>query len=120
MPEVNDARDDGAIPSLNVNTSHFDPLPEFGGSQCVLYRSPDRTRLAGSFKETGSHRMTMAYDEFVYVVAGGVALTVEGGERYEFEVGDAFYVRQGMTVLWEMTDDFHDVTVLISDQPMDV
>ncbi|MBS1893923.1 MAG: DUF861 domain-containing protein [Actinobacteria bacterium] len=108
------------VPSLNVEKSDFEPLPEYGGSQCILYRSPDRTRLAGSFKESGSHEMTMPYDEFVYVVAGGVSITVEDGPRQGFGVGDAFYVRQGTTVRWEMTDDFQDVTVLISDHPIDV
>ena len=28
-------------------------------------------------------------------------------------------MRQGMDVTWEMSDDFHDVTVLVSDQPID-
>lgn len=109
-----------AVPSLNVENSEFEPLPEFGGSQCILYRAPDRTRLAGSFKESGSHDMTMPYDEFVYVVAGGVSVTVQGEEKQDFEVGDAFYMRQGQSVRWEMTDDFQDVTVLISDRPIDV
>jgi uncharacterized cupin superfamily protein len=108
------------VSSLNVETSEFEPLPEFGGSQCILYRSPDRTRLAGSFKESGSHDMTMPYDEFVYVVVGGVSITVEGGEKQKFGVGDAFYVPQGTVVRWEMTDDFQDVTVLISDRAIDV
>lgn len=112
--------DELAVPTMNVNDpSDYDPFPEMGGEKCVLYHSSDRTRLAGSFKESGSHTMTMEFDEFVYVVTGGVTITIHGGKRYEMGVGDAFYVRQGMTVDWEMTDDFQDVTVLISDQPIE-
>jgi hypothetical protein len=33
-------------------------------------------------------------------------------------VGDAFYLRQGRTVGFEMSDDFHDVTVLVPDKPI--
>lgn len=111
--------DDLDIPRFNVNDDEYEPFPEMGGAKAIVYHSPDRTRLAGSFKESGTHTMTMPFDEFVYVIAGGATLTVHGGERHEMKAGDAFYVRQGMTVDWEMTDDFQDVTVLISDQPID-
>jgi uncharacterized cupin superfamily protein len=108
------------VASLNVESSEFEAFPEYGGSHCILHRSPDRTRLAGSFKESGSHELTMPYDEFVYVVAGGVSITVEDCEKQDFGVGDAFYITQGEKVRWEMTDDFQDVTVLISDQAIDI
>ena len=113
--------DDAAVPRLHVHDeSAFEALPEFGGSKAILYQSPDRRRLAGSFRESGTHTMTMPFDEFIYVVAGGVAVSVEGGDRQEYAAGDALYLREGMTVEFEMTEDFHDVTVLISDTPFDV
>ena len=108
------------VPRLNVNdASAFEPFPEMGGAKGVLYHSPDGMRLAGSFKESGTHTMEMPFDEFIYVVAGGVSITVHGGDRHDFDVGDAFYLRQGMTVDFAMTDDFQDVTVLIADTPFD-
>jgi uncharacterized cupin superfamily protein len=109
---------DVAVPKLNVHTAEFTPLPDFGGSEAILYRSPDGTRLAGIFRESGSHTLTLAFDEFIFVVAGGVGVTVHGGERHEMTVGDAFYLRQGMTVDFEITDDFQAVTVLVSDKPI--
>ena len=111
---------DTNAPHFNVHTTDFDPLPEFGGSKAILYHSPDRTRLAGSFRESGTHRLTMPFDEFIYVVGGGVKITVTGGETFDLAVGDACYLKQGQDVLFEMTDDFHDVTVLISDTAIDV
>jgi uncharacterized cupin superfamily protein len=109
---------DIAVPKLNVHTAEFTPLPDYGGSEAILYRSPDSTRLAGIFRESGSHTLTLEFDEFIFVVAGGVAVTVHGGERHEMTVGDAFYLRQGMTLDFEITDDFQGVTVLISDKPI--
>lgn len=112
MPE------DLAVLHLNVNTAEFAPLPEFGGAEAVLHRSPDGTRLAGSFHHSGSHTTTMEYDEFFYVVDGHATLTVHGGEKYELAVGDACYLRQGLTIDFDYSDDFHDVAVLMSDTPI--
>ena len=107
-------------PHFNVHTTKFDPLPEFGGSKAILYHSPDRRRLAGSFHESGTHRMTMPFDEFIYVIAGSSKVAIDGGESFTIAVGDACYLKQGQDVLFEMSDDFHDVTVLIADEPFDV
>lgn len=111
---------DTAVPHFNVHTTDFEPLPEFGGGKAILFHSADRKRLAGSFRESGTHRMTMPFDEFLYVVGGGTTITVDGGEPISLGVGDACYLKQGQDVLFQMTDDFHDVTVLISDDPIEV
>jgi len=108
------------IPVFNIHSVKFDPLPEYGGSKAILYHSPDRTRLAGSFKESGTHRLVMPFDEFIYVVGGGVTITIAGEKPISLNVGDCCYLTQGQDVLFEMTDDFHDVTVLMSDKPIDV
>ena len=107
------------IPHLDVHDAPWQPLPQYGGHQAVLYRSEDRKRIAGTFRESGTHKMVMPFDEFVYVIGGSVKISVEGGNSFEAAAGTAFYVRQGMDVTWEMSDDFHDVTVLLSDQPID-
>lgn len=108
------------IPHFNVHTTPFEPLPEFGGSKAILYHSADKRRLAGSFRESGTHRLVMPFDEFIYIVGGGVTLTVDGAPPVTLGVGDTCYLRQGQDVLFEMTDDFHDVTVLMSDDPIEV
>lgn len=107
--------DDTTPPILNVDEVHYEPMPEYGGSQAVLYRSADGRRIAGSFKESGAHTLTMGYDEFLFVIAGHATITVHGGERRELGPGDACYLREGTTVDFEMSPDFHDVAVLISD-----
>ncbi len=108
------------LPHFNVNKVSYDPLPEFGGSKAILYHSADKRRLAGSFKESGTHRMLMPFDEFIYIIAGGVTITVNDGEPVKLGAGDTCYLQQGQDVLFEMTDDFHDVTVLMSDDVIEV
>jgi len=107
-------------PHFNIFDVEFEPLPEFGGGKAILFHSEDRKRLAGSFKESGTHRMTMPFDEFIYVVAGATTITIGDGKPFTIKAGDACYLTQGQDVLFEMTDDFHDVTVLIADEPFDV
>lgn len=109
---------DGHVPHFNVHTTDYSPLPEFGGGEAVLYKSPDGRRLAGSFRESGVHDMLMAFDEFIYVIAGSCRIEVEGGDTVELGVGDCGYLLQGQQVRFTMSDDFHDVTVLISDEPI--
>lgn len=108
----------GPVPHFNVHTADYQPLPEFGGKQAVLYKSADGRRLAGSFHESGTHTIVMPFDEFMYLVAGTCTITVEG-DSFQMAVGDCCYLRQGQEVTFEMSDDFHDVTVLISDDAFD-
>lgn len=109
-----------SVPRFNVNSVEWTSFPEFGGHEAILYKSEDGTRLAGSFREAGKHTMVMPFDEFMYLIAGTVRISVEGGDSFELGVGDCCYLRQGMTVTFEMSDDFHDVTVLISDTSFDI
>ena len=111
---------DNNVPHFNVDTTAYEPLPEFGGGKAILFQSPDGKRLAASFRESGTARMTMPFDDFSYVVAGSGKITVDGGEPIELGVGDAFYLKQGQDVIFDLTDDFHVVTMLMSDQPIEV
>ena len=103
------------VPHFNVHTTEFEPLPEYGGGQAILYRSPDGRRLAGSFKESGQHDMVMPFDEFIYVVGGTMRVTVDGSAPLDLAAGDACYLKAGQHVNFEQSDDFHDVTVLVSE-----
>jgi uncharacterized cupin superfamily protein len=105
---------DNKVPRFNVFTAEYDPLPEWGGGQKVLYQSPNGKRKAGSFKEYGKFTEVMPFDEFFYVVAGSTKIRIEGGESFELKVGDCVYFRKGMTVHFDHAKDFHDVAVLMS------
>lgn len=107
---------DNVINAFNVHTADYAAMPQFGGSQAVLYESPDGRRVAGSFKESGTHTLTMAYDEFLFVIAGSAVITVDDGAPQRLGPGDALYLREKSAVRFEMSEDFHDVAVLISDR----
>lgn len=105
---------------FNVHTVDYEPLPEYGGKKAVLYTSEDNRRLAGSFQESGLHTMVMPYDEFIYVIAGTATISIEGGETLELGVGGCCYLTEGQNVTFDFSEDFHDVSVLVSDTPFSI
>ena len=110
---------DSSIPRLDVHNTSWEPMDL--GHQSILYRSADRLRMAGTFKESGTLRLQMPFDEFVYVIAGSVTITDhDAGQTFTAGSGEAFYVTQGTDITWEMSSDFHDITVLMSDTPIKV
>ncbi len=111
---------DSKVAQFNVFTTDYEPLPEYGGKQAILYTSEDGKRLAGSFHESGVHPLLMPFDEFIYVIAGTATISVEGGETFELGVGGCCYLTEGQNVTFDFSDDFHDVSVLVSDTPFDV
>ena len=111
---------DTKAPQFNVNTVDYEPLPEFGGKKAVLYTSEDNRRLAGSFLESGVHTMLMPFDEFIYVIAGTATISIEGGETLELNAGGCCYLTEGQNVTFDFSEDFHDVSVLVSDTPFSI
>ena len=91
------------------------PLPEFGGSEAILYRSPDGKRVAAAFRESGAHSFTYPFDEFLYVTSGSARVTVRGGPSFTLEKGDVAYFEKGATVDFVFSNDFEDVTMLVDD-----
>jgi uncharacterized cupin superfamily protein len=99
----------------------FDLGDGISGEHAILYHSADKTRLAGSFKESGVMSEVMPFDEFIYVVTGSTTITVGDDEPVRLEAGSCCYLRQGLEVTFDHSDDFQDVVVLISDgQPIEL
>jgi uncharacterized cupin superfamily protein len=98
--------------------AEYEDHEEFGGSEWVFYRSPDGTRVAAAFRESGRHTFEYPFDEFVYVLRGHTTVTVHGGETFVLSAGDVAYFLEGMTVDFDMSDDFEDITFLVSDKPV--
>lgn len=110
--------DDVSIPSMNVHSSSYEPFPRMNGTKHVLYHSPDGRVLAASFTESGRHTMTMPFDEVAYVVSGSVSIRVRGGDEHFFGPGDVFFLRKGLTLEFDISDDFKDVAIMIADTPI--
>lgn len=107
-------------PHFHVETASYEPLPEYGGSKAIFYHSPDRRRLAASFHESGAARMTMPFDDFSYVITGSAKMIVDDGEPINLKAGDVFYLREGQKVQFDVSDNFHVVAMLVSDNPIEI
>ncbi len=107
------------IPHFQPGSADWTPFPEYGGEYNVIYRSDDGRRVAGSFKEAGQHHLVMPYDEFIYLIAGEARITVEGIGEIHMRPGDACWLKEGWVVDFDLSEDFHDVTVLVADHTID-
>lgn len=90
-------------------------LPEFGGSEAIIYRSSDGHRVAAAFKESGSPSFVYPFDEFLYVTAGTALVKVHGGQKIFLRKGDVAYFPEGTRVDFEFSKDFADITMLMAD-----
>jgi uncharacterized cupin superfamily protein len=104
---------------LNVHTAPHSPFPEFNGTEAVLYSPPDGTGFAASFHLAGKHDMVMQYDDFFFVIAGSARITLDGTDAFDLVAGDFCHLRKGTAVAWDLSEDFHEVSVLVSDEPFD-
>lgn len=100
--------------------SAFDwtPAPEFGGSEAVIYRSPDGKRVAAAFREKGQFTFQYPFDEFLVVTSGHGTFRVEGGPTIQLKTGDVAYFREGTVMHLDLSEDFSDVVMLMSDKPV--
>lgn len=90
-------------------------LPEFGGREAIIYRSPDGRRVAAAFHESGKATFTYPFDEFLVVTSGSVKVRVHGGETFTMTAGEVGYFHEGTTVDFDFSADFSDITYLVSD-----
>lgn len=110
-----DSRDTTPIPHGPLSSFHWVDLPEFGGREAIIYRSPDGRRVAAAFEESGKASFTYPFDEFLVVTSGTAKIVVHGGETLNLKKGDVAYIREGTSVDFEFSDDFADVTCLMAD-----
>ena len=103
------------VPHGNVSQLNWVSLPEFGGKEAIIYRSPDGKRVAAAFHESGSPSFTYPFDEFLIVTSGSVKVHVHGGSTFTLLKGEVAYFREGMSVDFQFSDDFSDITSLVAD-----
>lgn len=113
----------GHVPHFKASAAPlvaFETPEGISGEYATLYQSEDGRRLAGSFRESGVIHEVMPFDEFIYVVSGSTKISVKDGDSFTLEAGDCCYLRTGQDVTFEHSDDFQDVVVLISEEPIDL
>ena len=117
------ARADGVsttdVPHGKLESFNWVSKPEVGGSQAIIYRSPDGKRVAVAFKESGKGTYTFPFDEFFYVISGNIKISVDGGPTFEVKPGGVTYLKEGQTVDYEFIKEsgkgFYAVAYLVSD-----
>jgi len=107
-------RNGANIPHGSLASFRWVSLPEFGGKEAIIYRSPDGTRVAAAFHESGAETFTYPFDEFLVVTSGSVTIKVHGGPTFSVGKGEVAYIPEGTTVDFQFSDDFSDVTSLVS------
>lgn len=110
-----ESRAQAQIPHGPLSSFKWVDLPEFGGREAIIYRSPDGRRVAAAFEESGKATFTYPFDEFLVVTSGTAKIKVHGGETIELKKGDVAYLREGTTVDFEFSRDFSDITCLMAD-----
>ncbi|CAK7200664.1 hypothetical protein SEUCBS139899_003362 [Sporothrix eucalyptigena] len=108
--EGKDAAAPQNIPYGNYNSFPKVDFPEWKGNKSVIYRSADGKRVAGTFCESESAKMTYPCDEFTYVKKGWVKAEIEGGETFTLYEGDCVYFTKGITVTFSSSEDYCNVS----------
>jgi uncharacterized cupin superfamily protein len=104
-----------AVPHGAPSSFNWTPLPEFGGREAIIYRSPDGRRVAAAFEESGNSTFTYSFDEFMVVTSGTLDIRVHGGETIHLKKGDVAYMREGTKVDFSFGANFSDITCLMAD-----
>lgn len=103
----------------SMQTVPWRDVPEYGGKEAILYRSPDGKRVAGAFTHSGKYSFKFPFDEFAVVMSGSVKVTVRGsGVTHELHQGDAIYFREGMEVDFEAGENYANFAMFVGDRPI--
>ncbi|KAH6628980.1 hypothetical protein C7974DRAFT_393571 [Boeremia exigua] len=96
------------------------PFPMYSGSKSVYYRSKDNKVVIGAIRETGSDTLTWPEDEFLFVTEGWIKWKVHGGDEFTLRKGDVMVIKKGQTFDFEMSSDFANIAVFISDKEVTI
>lgn len=105
---------------FNVHEVAREEFPEFDGQQAVLFESADGRVVSATYWLRGRHTWELPYDDHFFVIAGSATVTVDDQATFEVVPGSYCHLRQGSTVTFDMSEDFHEVSTLVSDAPIDV
>jgi uncharacterized cupin superfamily protein len=112
------SQDDAVVPHGALSSFQWNSLPEFGGSEAIIYRSPDGKRVAAAFRESGDFEFEYPFDEFLVVTSGTGTFRVKDGPTFTLKKGEVAYFRKGMKVHMTLSKNFSDVTMLVGDEPV--
>ncbi|OQU99970.1 hypothetical protein CLAIMM_05536 [Cladophialophora immunda] len=116
QPNLTGSSDPAATPYGNHTSFPWEPMPDWGGSKSIMFRSADGKVVAAAAKESGTGTLLYPCDEFFYVTAGWIKLKIHGGQTFTLKAGDFTYLKKGVTVDFEFGPDFTNVAVFIDEE----
>lgn len=116
VPNVTGSSDPSKVPHGLYTSFPWEPLPEYGGSKSVIFRSDDGKIVAAAAKESGTATLTYPCDEFFYVTDGWIKLAIHDGDSFTMNKGDFVYLKKGTTVDFEFGPGFTNVAVFIDNE----
>jgi uncharacterized cupin superfamily protein len=101
-----------------LSESDWEPRPEYGVSVHIAYQSADGLRAVAAWREKGVFEFTFPFNEFFVIVQGRLTATIKNGDAPTYTAGDAVYFEQGTSVLFDISEDFINLTFVSSDSPI--
>lgn len=116
IPNTSGSDAPAAVPYGDWQTFPTEPYKTpWGDRKSVVFNSADGRILAGSLWAAGKGTWTWPYDQLFYVTQGTIKWQIEGGESFTLTAGGVTYLRAGTTASYEMSEDYANVVVFISD-----
>lgn len=119
-PNINGSEDPSHIPHGAWDSFPWEQFPMYNGTKSVYYRSKDGKVAIGAIREIGTDTMTWPEDEFLFVTEGWIKWKVHGGDSFTMNKGDVMVLRKGQTFTFEMSDDFANIAVFMSDTKVSI
>lgn len=92
----------------------------WGDRKSIIYNAADGKVLAGTIYASGKGTYTWPSDEFIYVSRGWIRWEIHGGEPFTLKEGDMTYIKEGTAATYEMSEDYANVVVFISNKPVQI
>jgi uncharacterized cupin superfamily protein len=109
----------------NVDEAEFVDAPSYGENYRAqvweIDRSADGRRSIALFEQSGRTDFEYSCDEVVVVRRGTLSCTFVDGQVVELRAGDIAFFPKGTKGHFEVSEDFSDIAVFLSDDgPVDI
>ncbi|CAN1552194.1 Domain of unknown function DUF861, cupin-3 [Sphingomonadaceae bacterium] len=91
---------------------------KYGGTEGIIASARGDRLIAGVFTHSGRYSYTFPFDEFAYVTAGSVAVTVKGQAPFEASAGHFIYFPKGTTAEFVAGPGYANIAILADNRPI--
>ncbi|KAK5048694.1 hypothetical protein LTR84_005786 [Exophiala bonariae] len=119
-PNTTGSADPSAIPYGTWDSFPREPFEMYNGWKSIYYRSENNKIAVGAIHEIGEGHLTWPEDEFLIVTKGWIKFQIQDGEDFELKQGDIMFMKQGQVIDFQMSDDFTNIAVFISEDKVSI